>query len=67
MSNLSPLSEEERAELVAYLDGELPKRADPELLADALLGPIVMRRLMFAKPLSPKQVAALVDQVLPTR
>jgi len=51
----------------AVKSGELPKRADPELLADALLGPIVMRRLMFAKPLSPKQVAALVDQVLPTR
>ena len=27
MSNLSPLSEEERAQLVAYLDGELPKPA----------------------------------------
>jgi anti-sigma factor RsiW len=27
MANLPPLSEEERAELVAYLDGELPKPA----------------------------------------
>ena len=49
----------------AIASGELPADADPELLADALVGPIVMRRLMFAEPFDPKQVPALVDQVLP--
>ena len=33
--------------------GELPADADPELLADALVGPIVMRRLMFYEPFDP--------------
>lgn len=45
--------------------GELPKTADPDLLTDALLGPIVMQRLMFFEPFDPKRVPALVDQVLP--
>jgi AcrR family transcriptional regulator len=49
----------------AIASGELPADADPELLADALVGPIVMRRLMFAEPFDPQQVPALVDQVLP--
>ena len=49
----------------AVKSGELPKSADPELLADALTGPIVMRRLMFAKPFDPKRVPALVKQILP--
>jgi AcrR family transcriptional regulator len=44
--------------------GELPKDADPKILADALVGPIVMRRLMFAEPFDPKLVPSLVDQVL---
>jgi AcrR family transcriptional regulator len=64
-------SGERRAVLVdvlaeAVASGELPKSADPELLADALVGPIVMRRLMFFETFDPKQVPALVDQVLPT-
>jgi len=46
--------------------GELPADSDPELLTDALIGPLVMRRLMFFEPFDPKQVPALVDQVLPT-
>ena len=33
MAKTSPLSEEERAELVAYLDGELPKSAAQALEA----------------------------------
>jgi AcrR family transcriptional regulator len=45
--------------------GELPPDAEPELLADALVGPIVMRRLMFFEPLDPKLVPVLVEQVLP--
>lgn len=63
-------SAERRAVLVDVLHdavstGELPKNADPELLADALIGPIVMRRLMFSEPFDPERVPALVAQVLP--
>jgi AcrR family transcriptional regulator len=63
-------STERRADLVEVLrdaarTGELPNGTNPELLADALIGPIVMRRLMFAETFDPKQVPALVDQVLP--
>jgi TetR/AcrR family transcriptional regulator of autoinduction and epiphytic fitness len=63
-------SAERRAVLVDVLRdatdaGELPSNADPELLADALVGPIVMRRLMFFEPFDPDMVPALVDQILP--
>jgi len=63
-------SAERRAVLVdalrdAVKANELPADADPELLADALVGPIVMRRLMFYEPFDPKLVPELVDQVLP--
>jgi TetR/AcrR family transcriptional regulator of autoinduction and epiphytic fitness len=63
-------SRERRAALVDVLRdgvdrGELPADADADLLADALLGPIVMRRLMFFEPFDPALVTALVDQVLP--
>jgi TetR/AcrR family transcriptional regulator, regulator of autoinduction and epiphytic fitness len=47
-------------------DGEFPPDTDAELAADALIGPIVMRRLMFSQPFDPKQVPALVEQVLPS-
>ena len=49
----------------AVASGELPAGTDPELLADALVGPIVLRRLMSYEPFDPKQVPALVDQILP--
>jgi len=63
-------SEEKRAVLVGVLrdavtNGELPADTDADLLADALVGPIVLRRLMSYEPFDPKQVPALVDQVLP--
>ena len=63
-------SAERRAVLVDVLRdaieaGELSPGADPELLTDALLGPIVMRRLMSYEPFDPKLVPALVDQILP--
>jgi TetR/AcrR family transcriptional regulator, regulator of autoinduction and epiphytic fitness len=45
--------------------GELPPEADPELLADALVGPVLIRRLMLYEPLDPALVSKLVDQVLP--
>lgn len=50
----------------AVESGELPSDTDPELLADALVGPIVMRRLMMYEPFDPKLVPALVAQVLPS-
>jgi TetR/AcrR family transcriptional regulator, regulator of autoinduction and epiphytic fitness len=49
----------------AAADGELPADTNAEILAEALVGPIAMRRLMFSEPFDPKQVPALVDQVLP--
>jgi TetR/AcrR family transcriptional regulator of autoinduction and epiphytic fitness len=63
-------SAERRAVLVdvlrdAVTNGELPADTDPELLADALVGPIVLRRLMSYEPFDPKLVPALVDQLLP--
>jgi len=63
-------SSERREVLVALLrdavaTGELPADADPELLADALVGPIMLRRLLLHEPLDPKLVPTLVDQVLP--
>jgi AcrR family transcriptional regulator len=65
-------SAERRAVLVALLRegveaGELPPGSDPELLADALVGPIVLRRLMMERPCDPDLVPSLVDQVLPRR
>jgi TetR/AcrR family transcriptional regulator of autoinduction and epiphytic fitness len=63
-------SAERRAVLVELLrdaadDGELPRDTDPELLGDALVGPILLRRLMLHEPLDPGLVPRLVDQVLP--
>jgi AcrR family transcriptional regulator len=65
-------STERRAVLVdvirdAVTSGELASVADPELLADALIGPIVMRRLMFYTPFDPELVPALVDQIFGTQ
>ncbi len=45
--------------------GELPARMDPEVIADALVGPIFLRRLMLPEPMDPAAVRHLVDQVLP--
>ena len=66
----SRFSAERRAALVALLReaveaGELPATADPELLADALVGPILLRRLMLAQPVGPEIARELVDQLLP--
>jgi len=63
-------STERRAVLVELLaaardDGELQPDSDPELLADALVGSILLRRLMLHQPLDPAQVPRLVDQLLP--
>ena len=63
-------SAERRAILVDLLregveNGELPSDTDPELLGDALVGPILLRRLMLYEPLDPAIVPKLVDQLLP--
>jgi AcrR family transcriptional regulator len=63
-------SAERRAGLVGLLrdaieSGGLPPGADPELLADALIGPIVLRRLMLGETVDPEMASQIVDQVLP--
>jgi TetR/AcrR family transcriptional regulator, regulator of autoinduction and epiphytic fitness len=63
-------SAERRAVLVGMLRdavkaGELPPATDPELLADALVGPILLRRLMLAQPVDRSIAPAIVDQLLP--
>jgi TetR/AcrR family transcriptional regulator, regulator of autoinduction and epiphytic fitness len=45
--------------------GELPADLDPELMAEALVGPILLRRLMSLPPFDPTQVRVLVDQLIP--
>ena len=45
--------------------GEFPARLDPELMSEALAGPIILRRLMSQPALEPHQVRAVVDQLLP--
>ena len=44
--------------------GELPADLDTELLAEALAGPIILRRLMSGDPYEPTRIRHLVDQVL---
>jgi TetR/AcrR family transcriptional regulator of autoinduction and epiphytic fitness len=46
-------------------NGELSADLDPDLMAEALAGPIILRRLMSAEPLEPARVRHLVEQVLP--
>src|SRR5262245_10227927 len=63
-------SAERRASLVGLLRegieaGELAPTVDPELLADALVGPILLRRLMLGQPVGPEVARELVDQLLP--
>jgi TetR/AcrR family transcriptional regulator, regulator of autoinduction and epiphytic fitness len=63
-------SSERRAVLVDVLRdaveaGELPSDTDPEILADALVGPILLRRLMLAEPVEAGIAPKIVDQLLP--
>jgi TetR/AcrR family transcriptional regulator, regulator of autoinduction and epiphytic fitness len=44
--------------------GEIPGDVDLYLLAECLIGPIVIRRLLLHEPFDPASVPALVDQVL---
>jgi AcrR family transcriptional regulator len=59
------------APLVQVLDegkaaGEIPAGADTTVLADALVGPILLRALFHRDHLDPEDVPALIDLVLPT-
>jgi TetR/AcrR family transcriptional regulator of autoinduction and epiphytic fitness len=44
--------------------GEIRAQADLSFLADSLIGPIVVRRLLLHDPLDPAEVPAMVDQLL---
>jgi TetR/AcrR family transcriptional regulator of autoinduction and epiphytic fitness len=63
-------SSERRAGLVGLLleaveSGELPPSADAEVLADALVGVILLRHLMLGQTVKPDEAAGIVNQVLP--
>lgn len=45
--------------------GEVAAGGDLGLLAEALVGPIIVRRLLFHEPFEPEAVPRLVDQLLP--
>ncbi len=47
-------------------DGEFRPGLDPELAAEALLGPIFYQRLMTSEPFDPRRVGDLIDLVLRT-
>lgn len=64
------VAERNMGPLVGILDdgvsaGELPTGTDTVLLADALLGPLVMRGLFHRPTPTPEEIPALVDQLLP--
>jgi AcrR family transcriptional regulator len=63
------LSEEKASRLRAVLDaavadGELPPDTDTAVVADALLGPVLLRRLFHRRQVASDDVPALVDQIL---
>ena len=63
------LAGERRQALVGLLaegvaTGEVPPHLDLELLADCLVGPIVVRRLFLHEPFDPTRVPFLVDPLL---
>ena len=45
--------------------GEIAAGTDLCLLAETLVGPIIVRRLLFHEPFDPEAVPRLVDQVIP--
>ena len=45
--------------------GELPPETDIAVLADALVGPLVLPRLFHRPPVGAADIPPLVDQVLP--
>jgi len=64
------VAEEKNAVLRSVLDeaaasGELEPHVDTTMLADALVGPILVRRLFHRTPVAVEDIPALVDQILP--
>lgn len=64
------VAEEKNAVLRGVLDeavasGELQPHVDTTMLADALVGPILVCRLFHRPPVTDDDVPALVDQILP--
>lgn len=64
------LSERAMGTLVGVLDdgvatGELPPGTDTELLADALVAPLMLRALFHRPTPTPDEIPALVEQLLP--
>ncbi|HEX7277251.1 MAG TPA: TetR/AcrR family transcriptional regulator [Acidimicrobiales bacterium] len=64
------LAHERRQILVDLLDegvqrGEISPAVDLGIVADCLIGPLVVRRLLLHEAFDPAEVPALVDQVLP--
>jgi AcrR family transcriptional regulator len=64
------VAEEKNAVLRGVLDeavasGELQPQVDTTMLADALVGPILVCRLFHRPPVTAGDVPALVDQILP--
>ncbi len=47
--------------------GEIRADRDLALVADCLVGPIMVRRLLLHEPFDPEAVPALVDEILPTQ
>ncbi len=62
----SALRRQSLAALIArgVAEGEFRAEVDPELAAQALLGPIFYQRLMTSEPLDPSRVGDLIDLVL---
>jgi TetR/AcrR family transcriptional regulator of autoinduction and epiphytic fitness len=62
----SALRRQSLAALIArgVAEGEFRAAVDPELAAQALLGPIFYQRLMTSEPLDPSRVGDLIDLVL---
>lgn len=66
------LAAERRELLVGLLtegvtSGEVPAEADMRVLADCLVGPILLRRLLLHEPFDNPAICRLVDQLLGTR
>ena len=60
---------ERRSVLVELVDegvaaGELAEGSDPVLVAETLIGPLIVRRLLTSRPMDPAEVPALVALVL---
>ena len=64
-SSSSRSTEEASVDDEAVASGELQAHVDTAMLADALVGPILVCRLFHRTPVAVDDVPALVDQILP--